>query len=413
MKIKLRTISDFNKKPIDIKVYLLLMVAATFCGNTWLFLYVTYLMIALVLLQFCMAKVKGFSRAAFVNKKEILIPVLLLAFSSFVIWQSLYISYDKSLTRNYALRYYLYSILLLFVPCISIIQLQVKLMKLYSVIAGTSGLVMTVISGRVTGGLFGDNNALGMMMSIAAVLFVVDYYSEKGIINIIGYVFSLICVFISGKRMFALLSLLALLVMLFISNNKEKKSKFIKMVIIGLTLLVVAYFVIPQVRNVFERFSQLSSSSDEYSFTSGRSGMWNIAMQIFNGNMIHGIGFANFAVYTGEYYSSISNPWAGKYLTHNIYVGLLSETGIIGFLLIVSFFLVVLVKSIRLLVKAIRMKSDVCRMMCYSISLQLWAILYGFTGNSLYDPNEFLLYIFAVSMFISCKKRLGEIKYED
>lgn len=41
--------------------------------------------------------------------------------------------------------------------------------------------------------------------------------------------------------------------------------------------------------------------------------------------------------------------------------------------------------------------------MLYSIVVQLWFIIYGFSGNGIYDTNVTFLYITAVSIMISTK----------
>ncbi len=408
MKIKLKTISEFQNNNFDVKVYLLLLLASTFCGNTWLLSFGTYLLLVVVTFQFCLSSVKGFTKVAFLNRTDILLPILLLLFSTVVLCQGLFLAFNKNIAFNSAIRFYMYSFLLIFIPNYNIALLEIRIMKYYSLIAGFSGLFMTFIKGRKTGGLLGNYQALGMMMSVACVLFAVDYFLEKDKINIRGYILSLLGIFISGKRTFALLALASVFLAFRLTNKNAKKRKFFRIIIIGGIVVTIAYIFVPVVRELFNRFISLSESGDDYTLTSGRSDMWQVAVDIFKKNKISGIGFGNFAMYTAYYYAD-GNNWAGRYATHNIYYGLLCETGIIGIGLMVSFMLSAIISTIILLRKVKKFEHEVSHLMYYSIFLQLWFIVYGFTGNGIYDVNEFLLYIFAVSILMSCKRELRKM----
>jgi len=41
--------------------------------------------------------------------------------------------------------------------------------------------------------------------------------------------------------------------------------------------------------------------------------------------------------------------------------------------------------------------------MMYSVAMQVWFIVYGFTGNGIYDWPEFFLYITALAMMLSVR----------
>ena len=409
MKIRTKTLLEFQNNNIDVKIYLLLFLASTFCGNTWLLSFGTYLLFLVVLFQLCMSRVKGFTSAAFVNRTQIALPIILFLFSSFVLYQGLFSAFNKSITFNYAIRFYMYSCLLIFVPNYNIALLEIKIMKIYSLIAGMSGLLMTFITGHKSGGLLGDYQALGMMMSVSCVLYGVDYFLEEEKKNIIGYILSLLCIFVSGKRTFAFLALAAVIIAYIFTNKNQKNRRLFKFLFVGLLVVTLSYVFIPEVKELVNRFTLLSESGDEYTFTSGRTGMWDVAIEIFNNNKITGIGFANFGVYTGYYYTN-GNTWAGLFLTHNIYYGLLCETGIIGTVLMLLFIIIALISTLKFLRRIRKHKNEISHLVYYSLLLQIWFIIYGFTGNGIYDNNEFLMYIFSVSIIFSCKKEWLRIK---
>ena len=59
--------------------------------------------------------------------------------------------------------------------------------------------------------------------------------------------------------------------------------------------------------------------------------LWGIAWDLFSGSPLFGVGWGNFNALYGPYVANISWIRAGQFEVHNIYLQLLSETGIIGF----------------------------------------------------------------------------------
>lgn len=260
---------------------------------------------------------------------------------------------------------------------------------------------MTILTGKKSGGLLGDYQAVGMMMSIACIIFVIDYFeNRKNFVNMIGYLLSLTCVFVSGKRTFSLLAILCLVGMYMITSDRHKTLKAAKIAAVLAASLLILYNVFPPIRELVTRTVQLNAGGDEFTRTSGRSGMWKVAMNIFLSHKLFGTGFATFAVYTGSFYRS--ELWAGKYLTHNIYYGLLSETGLVGTLILVSFFFYALIWScVEYLKYRKQLDSTSVRVSLYAIFVQIWFVIYGYSGNGIYDANEFFFYIMAIAMMIA------------
>lgn len=59
--------------------------------------------------------------------------------------------------------------------------------------------------------------------------------------------------------------------------------------------------------------------------------LWGIAWDFFTGSPVFGVGWGNFNALYGPYVANISWVPAGQFEVHNIYLQLLSETGLIGF----------------------------------------------------------------------------------
>ena len=92
---------------------------------------------------------------------------------------------------------------------------------------------------------------------------------------------------------------------------------------------------------------------------------------------------------------------------HNIYLQLLCEVGIVGFTLYVAFFLYNLFNAITLF-KAYRKNEKVFpqsakNIMPFCLFVQVFFILYGMTGNPLYDVATLFPYYFSI-MYIDYYK---------
>ena len=129
---------------------------------------------------------------------------------------------------------------------------------------------------------------------------------------------------------------------------------------------------------------------------SGREVFWNYAMEMFRQNPLFGKGFLSFndyAFYRGfRYYGERWN-----YQAHNVYIQLLAETGIVGFLLMTLLIILMLFKTIS----AVKEKP-----VFWNILLIYWIILFGvysFTGNTLYYPCQLIVLIIIILLVSNIK----------
>ena len=186
-------------------------------------------------------------------------------------------------------------------------------------------------------------------------------------------------IFITGKRGQAVFALLSLIISYFVCSKENLIKKYgrgIAAAIVTLILMLVLSNYIPAIQNVLLRFQTLSENDD---ITTGRTILWAQTVGIFLENPILGKGWE-----------------ATKYIiginTHNVYLQLLGETGIVGFFIYTSFFIVSLIHCI----KAIRYANNM--FLQFSLYFQIFFILYCFTGNPLYDATSFLPYIVACAL---------------
>ena len=130
--------------------------------------------------------------------------------------------------------------------------------------------------------------------------------------------------------------------------------------------------------------------------STGRFDLYEIAYKAFSQSPIFGIGAGLFKEVTHAYTD-----------VHNAYLQVLCEQGIIGLILFIFPLLNILIDSIQ------QLRIASIRVMPYiecSVYLQIFYILYSFTGNTLVDVGCFGFYSISLALYIKSKTI---IRYEN
>lgn len=177
--------------------------------------------------------------------------------------------------------------------------------------------------------------------------------------------------------------------------NYERIGRSILKLIVLIIILIFIYFIVsmfvPSILVVYDRLF-----NSDYSTMGGRTQLYEEAIKLFKDNPIIGNGwgaYKNYVQYTvGANYST---EYA-KMNAHNIYLQLLAETGIIGFSAFVGLMTYNLQKAIKVIKKIVRY--NICNIetnvnIAILLFIQVFFILYGFTGNPLYDAPMYMPYM--------------------
>lgn len=194
---------------------------------------------------------------------------------------------------------------------------------------------------------------------------------------------------LTGKRAHFVFAILSLIIIYLVSYAGNDRRAVIIRVFVGALIAFVCYFIFIRISAFqaiilrLELFGSLGDTS-----TNIRQGYWETALSMFRENPLFGIGWRQF-----RYLASSVN---GNDV-HNVYLQLLAETGIIGFTLYITFFVIHYVRT----VKIINRRTDEISVQTYlpvlfSLGYQTFFLLYCFTGNPLYDIQLNTLY------FICC-----------
>jgi O-antigen ligase len=187
-------------------------------------------------------------------------------------------------------------------------------------------------------------------------------------------------------------------------SNYERIIKVLKVLLISVLGIAILILIIQQTsigRRVFARIIrtiQIFISGGD--ITSNRIPLYKHALNLFSKNPILGIGWGNYKK------TVVGNVTVNTEMkAHNIYLQLLSETGLLGSILILLPFFITFFYTIRA-THIVSMGRDIFShkwifTVLYSLYIQTFFLLYGLTGNPLYDPSFLIMYFIAIGLVYS------------
>lgn len=233
----------------------------------------------------------------------------------------------------------------------------------------------------------------GFALSILVYYFFVKLFnpnSKSNFINIIMFLLAYALLFLTNKRGFVLFSVCIMAFILW-NNSRNKLKAFLAILVVGI-LFTFMLFKTELGQDMILRTLQQDD------ITTGRSKIYRIMWQDFLNHPFFGNG-----TYTTNNVIPIHNG-------HNIYFQVLRENGIIGFLFFVSFLMYNLFISVVGIKRTNSLENKF--QLEFSIALQLLFILWGMTGNPLYDVHALLIYILASSVSVSLYSKIKSEKYQ-
>ena len=97
---------------------------------------------------------------------------------------------------------------------------------------------------------------------------------------------------------------------------------------------------------------------------------------------------------------------------HNVYIQLLCETGIVGFLIIIGLMIIILHKTYKLIDYHKKNKTMLPSLL-FSLGYQIFFLLYCMSGNPLYDPQCYVLYFVVIGITICFEIMKNKIRGEN
>ena len=216
-----------------------------------------------------------------------------------------------------------------------------------------------------------------------------SFFKKKWVMNFIIIIF-LLAIFLTGKRMASVISVLLILACVFFSRRTNVSRK----VLVFIVLIIFGYFLLQYFITNTDQFSdsaflkrfadsiEKASAGDDIS--SGRDILYERAWALWNREPILGIGANN--------YSKISGMETS---VHNTYLQVLCEEGLLRFPLFIMPLIIVFFRTIILLLKE---TSETNNYLMLSFLFQIVFILYSFSGNTIVNYNNFVFYFIGVGL---------------
>lgn len=245
-------------------------------------------------------------------------------------------------------------------------------------------------SQHVLMGLTSHYSASGVFCAYGVIYYAASWLSserkDRDLTMLLLMVVSLMMTQKRGPLLFAVGTVVALY---FLANRVsfEVMMKFGLIAAAALIFLVLAMIFLPDMQRVIDRFFE------DGDVTNGRADLFAYALELFNEHKLLGIGWGQYRFMPG----SMGLP------VHNIYLQILAETGIIGSFFIYSGLFSTMIATVRniLTVKKnapIQQKQSVSFPLLFSAAVQIYFLLYGLTGNPIYDMMGMYPYFLAIAV---------------
>ena len=266
-----------------------------------------------------------------------------------------------------------------------------------------------IVPDRISG-LFGDEYILGsylvrlLPLLLALLINKVTFNLLNKILFIIGIVlFNVLIYFIAERTAFALNIIFFVLFTLII-----KKTRFL--MIITLIISSLGFFVAgnlsksTQERMINQTINEVFKDNKINIFTEGHENHMKTAIKIFKDNIIIGSGIKSFRILCRDkrYYETITSCSTHP---HNTYAQLLSETGFIGFVLILGFFLIIFKNIILYFARSFYLKNDYVSDQVKILSILIFINLFPFVPTGSFFNNWMsIIYFLPLGFFLKNNK---------
>lgn len=242
-------------------------------------------------------------------------------------------------------------------------------------------------------GFVSDTSIAARYISIAIAYLVISMYADrnlKKLTNIVLLIIFTIAVLLTGKRIYVGGLVISLLIMYLAFAQITKK---IKRILISLLIIVIIITLLPTIAQLLNIpalnrlavvINMISTGEDLIGY---RLILYDKAFAFFKQNPWLGIGWR-------QYRNSVQN-YAGYSLNvHNIFLQLLCEIGIIGFVLFCLFFVKEYFQT-RKLLKINIISYDMTLMLLF---IQIYFLICGIAENELYVATGFAYYFVACAL---------------
>lgn len=235
-------------------------------------------------------------------------------------------------------------------------------------------------------------NAFYITVGLAIIYSKLSSSRKLNIKTLLPFGIYMLALLLTGKRGH-LIANLATMIFIYLYKAKSKnKIVFVQLikVILGISIaIIVLILIFPEASAPIDLFAQ---RIEEGNITTGRINLYRYAVEEFKQKPIMGWGTGIFKTLHITH-------------VHNVYLQLLVENGVAGFVLFVTLMMINFIKTIKKLQTAFLIKkNNIIFHLFFSLYIQLFFMIYGMTGNPLSD--SFILFIYLIASSIPFSLRI-------
>lgn len=230
------------------------------------------------------------------------------------------------------------------------------------------------------------------------------------------FVAASIALLLTSKRAHLVFSVVSLFFVYYIVNPEKRSNKLVKAGMFFLLACLVIVVLVETGSPLAETFNRFLSENDG-DISNGRFVMWLLALSEFLQAPLFGIGWLGYRYAYAENLFVGGNYAGGEYLssfmyldTHNVYLQVLCETGIIGFIALLFAMISPLLNTCKMIHTALTSDQDETKILSVSLGIQIFMLVYCMTGCCLNDIT-FLIYMMSIGIWgaIHQKKRREDL----
>lgn len=222
-----------------------------------------------------------------------------------------------------------------------------------------------------------------------------------------------IALLMTGKRGHIVFVAAAILVIYYSSDiNKGSKKRITKIFLFVSCLIIIMTIVFMMVPSLSVFLQRFETSVERGDLGNGRSFLWNLAFSAFKNNPVFGIGW-------NQYSSTLSESLHMRREmnhVHNVYLQLLCETGVFGFVIFMLWFIIIFVLTIRNYKKINYYYPpeyiQANYQLKFSLGFQVFFLMYSLTGNPLYDEEMYIPYFICCAITLYYSRRMKDYLIE-
>ena len=267
----------------------------------------------------------------------------------------------------------------------------------------TTAQIQREVGLGVYSGLSGEAADASLTMNVGLGILFAKFFSGEKLkkIDYAEFVLVAVALILTGKRMLFLIPIVLFVVMMLISHIKGKFVKFVAVVILAVSAILLLSAFIPQMSVLYEKFFQ-DTSSKYYDPLSRRGELWRYCFMMFEDSPLFGLGYASYNDYAYNH-GYLRNGERWDYYGHNCYYELLGEVGIIGAVAIFGLLIFALVITVKYL-RSKDLPQTQRVLLMFSFYIQAMLFIYCASGNVLYYENQIFLWFVAMSILLCVHK---------